>query len=146
MNSEIEIELGRRYRFAASHRLHSPHLSEDENCRVFGKCNNPHGHGHNYVLEVSFSGGIDPATGMIANLSDLDAFVQLQVLDEFDHCSLNEDVAAFRGKVPTTENLCIEIFRRLKTFPSAKLERIRIEETGKNSFEYSGDQSEGGTT
>jgi 6-pyruvoyltetrahydropterin/6-carboxytetrahydropterin synthase len=143
MKSTLKIELGRRYRFAASHRLHSPHLSEDENYRVFGKCNNPHGHGHNYVLEVSFSGGIDPATGMIVNLPDLDAFVQRQVLDEFDHRSLNDDVAAFRGKVPTTENLCMEIFRRLKTFHHAKLERLRIEETGKNSFEYAGDHLEG---
>jgi 6-pyruvoyltetrahydropterin/6-carboxytetrahydropterin synthase len=143
MNNALKIELGRRYRFAASHRLHSPHFSEDENYRVFGKCNNPHGHGHNYVLEVSYSGGIDPATGMIANLSDLDAFVQRRVLDEFDHRSLNEDVAAFRDRVPTTENLCMEIFRRLKTFPNAKLERIRIEETGKNSFEYAGGRLEG---
>lgn len=146
MNSALKIELGRRYRFAASHRLHTSRLSEDENYRVFGKCNNPHGHGHNYVLEVSFSGGIDPATGMIVNLSDLDAFVQRQVLDEFDHRSLNDDVAAFRGKVPTTENLCMEIFRRLKTFHHAKLERIRIEETGKNSFEYPGDHLEGDRT
>jgi 6-pyruvoyltetrahydropterin/6-carboxytetrahydropterin synthase len=146
MKSTLKIELGRRYRFAASHRLHSPHLSEDENYRVFGKCNNPHGHGHNYVLEVSFSGGIDPATGMIVNLPDLDAFVQRQVLDEFDHRSLNDDVAAFRGKVPTTENLCMEIFRRLKTFHHAKLERLRIEETGKNSFEYAGDHLEGDRT
>lgn len=138
MNSALKIELGRRYRFAASHRLHSPQLSEEENCRVYGKCNNPYGHGHNYVVEVSFSGEIDPATGMIANLADLDAFVERQVLAEFDHRSLNEDVAAFREKVPTTENLCIEIFRRLKTFSKAKLERIRIEETGNNSFEYSG--------
>jgi 6-pyruvoyltetrahydropterin/6-carboxytetrahydropterin synthase len=134
----LHVELGRRYRFAASHRLHSPHLSEEENYRVFGKCNNPYGHGHNYVLEVSLSGKIAPATGMIANLADLDAFVERQVLEEFDHCSLNEDVAAFRDKVPTTENLCIEIFRRLKNFPDAKLERIRIQETGNNSFEYAG--------
>ncbi len=146
INNALKIELGRRYRFAASHRLHSLHLSEDENDRVFGKCNNPYGHGHNYVLEVSFSGDIDPATGMIANLSDLDSFVQRQVLDEFDHRSLNEDVAAFRRKVPTTENLCMEVFRRLKTFPNAKLERIRIEETGKNSFEYSGENLEEDTT
>jgi 6-pyruvoyltetrahydropterin/6-carboxytetrahydropterin synthase len=135
-SSALKIELGRRYRFAASHRLHSSHLSEEENYRVYGKCNNPHGHGHNYVLEVSFSGNVDPATGMIANLTDLDAFVERQVLDEFDHRSLNEDVAVFREKVPTTENLCIETFRRLKNFPDAKLERIRIQETGNNTFEY----------
>ena len=139
MNNEgLRVELGRRYRFAASHRLHTAHLSEEENYRVFGKCNNPHGHGHNYVLEVSFSGKIDPLTGMIANLADLDAFVERRVLEEFDHHSLNDDVAAFCDIVPTTENLCIEIFRRLQKFPSAKLERVRIQETGNNSFEYAG--------
>ena len=136
----LRVELGRRYRFAASHRLHSSHLSEEENYRVFGKCNNPYGHGHNYVLEVSLSGKIDPATGMIANLADLDAFVERHVLEEFDHRSLNEDVAAFRDKVPTTENLCIEIFDRLKHFPHAKLERVRIQETANNSFEYAGNR------
>src|SRR5438552_3455873 len=95
-------------------------------------------HIHNYVLEVSLSGRIDPATGMIANLADLDAFVERHVLEEFDHRSLNEDVAAFRHKVPTTENLCIEIFHRLKHFPHAQLELVRIQETGNNSFEYAG--------
>ena len=143
MSVPLKIELGRRYRFAASHRLHSSELSEEENYRVFGKCNNPHGHGHNYVVEVALSGEVDPATGMIANLGDLDAFVEKQVLEEFDHRSLNEDVAAFCEKVPTTENLCIEIYRRLKDFPHAKLERVRIQETGNNSFEYSGDDPEG---
>jgi 6-pyruvoyltetrahydropterin/6-carboxytetrahydropterin synthase len=138
MSNAPKIELGRRYRFSASHRLHSSHLSPEENCRVFGKCNNPYGHGHNYVLEVTMSGDIDPATGMIANLADLDAFVESQVLEEFDHKSLNEDVPAFREKVPTTENLCIEIYERLKSFREAKLERIRVQETGNNSFEYAG--------
>ena len=143
MTDTLKIELGRRYRFSASHRLHSAHLSEEENCRVFGKCNNPYGHGHNYVVEVSLSGEVDPATGMIANLADLDAFVKRHVLEEFDHKSLNEDVPAFREKVPTTENLCIEIFQRLKPLPYARLERVRIEETGKNSFEYAGENLEG---
>jgi 6-pyruvoyltetrahydropterin/6-carboxytetrahydropterin synthase len=143
MNRALKIELGRRYRFSASHRLHTAHLSEEENCRVFGKCSNPHGHGHNYVLEVGMSGDVDSATGMIANLADLDAFVEHRVLEDFDHKSLNEDVPAFRDKVPTTENLCMEIFQRLKSFPKAKLERVRVEETGKNSFEYAGDNLEG---
>jgi 6-pyruvoyltetrahydropterin/6-carboxytetrahydropterin synthase len=143
MSGALKIELGRRYRFSASHRLHSAHLTEEENCQVFGKCNNPYGHGHNYVVEITVSGDVDPATGMIANLADLDSFVERRMLDEFDLKSLNEDVPAFRDTVPTTENLCIEIFQRLKSFPSAKLERIRIEETGKNSFEYAGDTSEG---
>ncbi len=143
MSDALKIELGRRYRFSASHRLHSVHLNEEENSRVFGKCNNPHGHGHNYLVEVSFSGEVDPATGMIANLGDLDVFVERHVLEEFDRKSLNEDVTAFRDKVPTTENLCIEIFQRLKAFPKAKLERIRVQETGNNSFEYAGDNLEG---
>jgi len=143
MSNDLKIELGRRYHFAASHRLHSAQLSDEENWRVFGKCNNPYGHGHNYTLEVSLSGDVDPATGMIANLADLDAFVEREVLAEFDHKSLNEDVPAFREKVPTTENLCIEIFERLKSFPKARLERIRIQETGNNSFEYSGEKPQG---
>jgi 6-pyruvoyltetrahydropterin/6-carboxytetrahydropterin synthase len=135
---ELKIELGRRYHFSASHRLHTAHLTEEENCRVFGKCNNPFGHGHNYVLEVSVSGKVDPGTGMIANLAELDGFVERAVLQVFDHKSLNEDVAAFQEKVPTTENLCIDIYSRLKSFSHAKLERVRIEETRNNSFEYAG--------
>ena len=138
MGQEVRVELGRRYRFAASHRLHSERLSEEENWRVYGKCNNPYGHGHNYVVDVRVSGKVDPATGMIANLADLDAYVEREVLEPFDHKSLNEDVPAFRDRVPTTENLCMEIFQRLKTFPKAKLENVRVEETGNNSFEYSG--------
>jgi 6-pyruvoyltetrahydropterin/6-carboxytetrahydropterin synthase len=137
----LKVELGRRYRFCASHRLHTPKLSDEENCRVFGKCSNPYGHGHNYVLEVRVSGPVEPSTGMIANLADLDAFVEREILEPFDHKSLNEDVAAFRDIVPTTENLCIEIFRRLKAFPYARLERVRVEETSNNSFEYAGEKS-----
>ena len=137
------MRLTRRYRFSASHRLHNANLSEAANHEIYGKCNNPHGHGHNYILEVTVAGPVDPATGMIANLADLDAFVERQVLSDYDHKSFNEDVPAFRDTVPTTENLCIDIFQRLKTFPIAKLERIRVEETGNNSFEYSGDNAEG---
>ena len=140
MTGELKIELGRRYRFSASHRLHSSKLSEEENRRVYGKCNNPHGHGHNYVVEVRVSGVVDPATGMIANLADLDSFVEREVIEPFDHKSLNEDVAAFREHVPTTENVCKEIFARLKDFPKAKLERVRVEETGNNTFEYAGEE------
>jgi 6-pyruvoyltetrahydropterin/6-carboxytetrahydropterin synthase len=140
MNDGLKIELGRRYRFSASHRLHSSKLSEEENRRVYGKCNNPHGHGHNYVVEVSVSGTVNPATGMIANLADLDGFVEREVIEPFDHKSLNEDVAAFRESVPTTENVCKEIFERLKHFPKAKLERVRVEETGNNTFEYAGEE------
>jgi 6-pyruvoyltetrahydropterin/6-carboxytetrahydropterin synthase len=139
MADTLYIELGRRYHFAASHRLHSAKMTEEENSRVYGKCNNLYGHGHNYTLEVRFSGAVDPATGMIANLADLDAFVSERVVEPFDHHSLQDDVAVFRYTVPTTENLCIEIFQRLKSFPAAKLETVRVEETSNNSFEYGGE-------
>jgi 6-pyruvoyltetrahydropterin/6-carboxytetrahydropterin synthase len=138
MSETLHISLGRRYHFAASHRLHTTKLSEEENDRVFGKCNNRYGHGHNYTLEVRFSGPVDPATGMIANLSDLDAFVNERAIEPFDHRSLQDEVPAFRHAVPTTENLCVEIFQRLKTFPFATLETVRVEETSNNSFEYEG--------
>jgi len=140
MREEPIIVLGRRYPFAASHRLHSEELSEEENCRVYGKCNNPYGHGHNYVVEIRLSGTVDPATGMIVNLADLDRFVEREVIEAFDHKSFNEDVAAFREKVPTTENVCIEIYQRLKNFPLAKLEWVRVEETSNNTFEYAGEE------
>jgi 6-pyruvoyltetrahydropterin/6-carboxytetrahydropterin synthase len=138
----LRVELGRRYRFAASHRLHNAKLSAAQNRELYGKCNNLHGHGHNYVLEVVVSGAVEAATGMIANLADLDAYVEKQVLNDYDHKSFNEDVATFRDVVPTTENVCMDIFARLKTFPLAKLERIRVEETGNNSFEYAGEHTE----
>ena len=133
----------RRYRFSAAHRLHNDALSVEENRRLYGKCDNPFGHGHNYVVEILVSGEVDPATGMIANLAELDGFVEREIIEPFDHNSLNDDVAAFRGTVPTTENLCIEMFRRLKPFPKANLERVRIQETANNSFEYAGDSPEG---
>jgi 6-pyruvoyltetrahydropterin/6-carboxytetrahydropterin synthase len=134
----LHVELGRRYHFSASHRLHSPQLSDDENSRIYGKCNNPYGHGHNYTVEVLLSGQVDPATGMISNLADLDKFVNEHVIEAFDHRSLNEEVPAFQNAVPTTEILCIEIFQRLKSFPHAKLEAVRVQETANNSFEYAG--------
>jgi len=140
MSDELKIELGRRYRFAASHRLHSERLSEEENNRIYGKCNNPYGHGHNYVVEVRVSGPMDPDTGMVVNLADLDSFVEREVIEAFDHKSFNEDVAEFREQVPTTENVCIEIFQRLTRFPKAKLERVRLEETSNNAFEYTGNE------
>jgi len=137
-NDSLHIELGRRYHFSASHRLHTPKLSAAENFHVYGKCNNPFGHGHNYTVEVRLSGPIDPATGMISNLADLDSFVNEHVIEPFDHRSLNEEVPAFQTAVPTTEILCIEIFQRLKSFPHAKLEAVRVQETTNNSFEYTG--------
>jgi len=135
----MKLHLTRRYAFAAAHRLHSAQLSEEENLRLYGKCANPYGHGHNYRVEVTLSGPVNEATGMIANLADLDGFVSSEVLEAFDHKNLNEEIPAFRSAVPTTENLCYEIFRRLRPFSAAHLERVRIEETGLNSFEYAGE-------
>ena len=135
----MKIHLTRRYRFAASHRLHSVQLGEEENKRIYGKCNNPYGHGHNYVVEVAVSGPVDPSTGMIANLSDLDAFVEREVIEPFDRTYLNEQISEFSERVPTTENICIEIFNRMSRFSRARLERVRVEETGLNSFEYAGE-------
>jgi 6-pyruvoyltetrahydropterin/6-carboxytetrahydropterin synthase len=135
----MKISLTRRYRFAASHRLHNAKFSDAENQRLYGKCNNPFGHGHNYYVEVTLTGPVDPATGMIANLGELDPYVQREVIEAFDQKYLNEEVPEFRKEVPTTENVAREIYRRLEGFPAAKLERIRIEETSKNSFEYAGE-------
>ena len=137
----MKIHLTRRYPFAASHRLHSLRLSEEDNRRIYGKCNNPYGHGHNYVMEVTLSGPVDPATGMIAHLSELDRFVEREVIEAFDHKYLNAEITAFRERVPTTENLCIEIYNRLRAFPGARLERVRLEETSLNSFSYSGESN-----
>jgi 6-pyruvoyltetrahydropterin/6-carboxytetrahydropterin synthase len=140
----MKIHLWRRYHFSASHRLHTALLGEEDNRRVYGKCNNPYGHGHNYVVEVAVSGAVNPATGMIASLDDLDGFVNREVIEPFDHKYLNEEIAEFRKSVPTAENICIEIFSRLRRFPHARLERVRVEETGLNSFEYAG-ESQGAT-
>jgi 6-pyruvoyltetrahydropterin/6-carboxytetrahydropterin synthase len=128
--------LSRRYRLSASHRLHSPAYSDEENRAAYGKCNNPHGHGHNYIVEITVAGPVDPVTGMVCDLGQLDAFAQTNLLDRFDLTNLNTfDV--FRDLVPTTENFTIEAHRIFQQFSGAKLERVRIEETSNNSFEYS---------
>jgi 6-pyruvoyltetrahydropterin/6-carboxytetrahydropterin synthase len=130
--------LSRRYHFSAAHRLHVDALSPEQNRLTFGKCNNPFGHGHNYVVEVTLSGPVDPATGMVTNLADLDAFAQTNLLDPFDHANLNT-LEPFLDRVSTTENLSIEVWRIFIAYPHAKLERVHIEETGNNSFDYSGE-------
>jgi len=134
----MKAHLTRRYRFSASHRLHSADMSADENRATYGKCNNPHGHGHNYTLEVSVSGPVDPSTGMVCNLLDPDGFVEKEVLARYDLENLNT-LKEFAQTVPTTENLCVEIFEILRRgFQSAHLDRVRLEETLMNSFEYAG--------
>jgi 6-pyruvoyltetrahydropterin/6-carboxytetrahydropterin synthase len=134
----MKAHLTRRYRFSASHRLHSAEMSEAENRDTYGKCNNPHGHGHNYALEVTVSGPVDERTGMVCHLTDLDGFVQREVIARYDLENLNT-LREFSGAVPTTENLCVEIFEILQRgFGLAHLERVRLEETMMNSFEYAG--------
>ena len=134
----MKAYLTRRYRFSASHRLHNAEMSAEENRSTYGKCNNPHGHGHNYFLEVTVSGPVDAATGMVCNLVDLDGFVHSQILARYDLEDLNR-LQEFSAVVPTTENLCIEIFEILQRgFRAAHLEKVRIEETMLNSFEYAG--------
>jgi 6-pyruvoyltetrahydropterin/6-carboxytetrahydropterin synthase len=134
----MKAHLTRRYRFSASHRLHSEAFSAQENRTVYGKCNNPHGHGHNYTLAVTLSGTVDDRTGMVCNLADLDSFVEREVLSRYDLENLNM-LQEFARNVPTTENLCVEIFEILQRgFPHAHLERVRLEETMMNSFEYAG--------
>lgn len=129
---------GRRYSLSASHRLHTTALSPDENRAVYGKCNNPHGHGHNYVLEVLTGGPVDPETGMVVNLAALDEAVQRRVLDRFDHANLNAD-PIFANRVPTTENLCEVAFELLQgAVAPAEVVQVRVEETENNFFEYGG--------
>jgi 6-pyruvoyltetrahydropterin/6-carboxytetrahydropterin synthase len=130
--------LSRKYHFAAAHRLHVDALSPERNRALYGKCNNPFGHGHNYVVQVTFSGPVDEATGMVTNLGDLDVFAQRGMLDLMDHANLNT-LECFLDMVPTTENLCLELWKIFAQYPHARLERIRVEETGNNSFDYFGD-------
>jgi 6-pyruvoyltetrahydropterin/6-carboxytetrahydropterin synthase len=135
----MKAYLTRRYMFSASHRLHSEAMSDAENVATYGKCNNPHGHGHNYMLEVTVSGDVNESTGMVCNLMDLDGFVQHKILERFDHQNLNT-LTEFAGAVPTTENLCMVIYDILRRgFHHAHLEKVRFEETMMNSFEYWGE-------
>ena len=136
------IRVTRRYRFAASHRLNSRRFSEAENRELYGKCNNPHGHGHDYVLEVTASGPLDPVSGQAVKCSALDQLVAEQVLGDFDHKYVNADVAEFRDLVPTSENIIEVIERRLKrhwreAFPGEwpRLQSVRLQETRRNRFE-----------
>ena len=134
----MKAYLTRAYMFSASHRLHSEAMSDEENALTYGKCNNPYGHGHNYRLEVTVSGAVNEATGMVCNLADLDGFVQREILERFDLENLNLR-PEFKHDVPTTENLCTVIYDILQRgFAHAHLEKVRIEETMMNSFEYAG--------
>ena len=140
------VSLTRRYQFSASHRLHNETLDAEQNARLYGKCNSPYGHGHNYIVEVTVRGPVDPATGMVMDLVTLDQIVEKEVLERLDHTYLNLDVKDFETRVPTAENLCIDIFDLLcaqveRNSGSAHLEKVRLEETSSNFFEYYGQSS-----
>jgi 6-pyruvoyltetrahydropterin/6-carboxytetrahydropterin synthase len=138
MEQIMKAHLSRRYLFSASHRLHSEAMSEAENQQTYGKCNNPYGHGHNYIVQITVSGPVDENTGMVCNLVDLDGFVEREVLTRYGHENLNT-LQEFTKEVPTTENLCIQIYEIVQRgFPQAHLERVRLEETMMNAFEYAG--------
>jgi len=136
----MKAHLNRRYHFSASHRLHTEAYDAAKNQAVFGKCNNPHGHGHNYTVQVTLSGQVDPSTGMVCNLAELDAFAQTNLVARFDHMNLNT-LDCFVNMVSTTENLSIEIYRIFQSFPSAHLEHVHVEETSNNSFDYAGSET-----
>jgi 6-pyruvoyltetrahydropterin/6-carboxytetrahydropterin synthase len=134
----MKAYLTRRFVISASHRLQTDALSDEQNRATYGKCNNPYGHGHNYAVEVTVSGQVSKDTGMVYNLVDIDNAVRRGVIDRFDHQNLNT-LPDFADRVPTTENLAAVIYDILKrSFTDAHLQKIRIEETLMNSFEFAG--------
>jgi 6-pyruvoyltetrahydropterin/6-carboxytetrahydropterin synthase len=141
----MTVHLTRRYGFAASHRLHSAALTDEENRETYGKCDNPHGHGHNYEVELTVRGTVNPVTGRVVDLGVLDDLAERQILAPFRYRNLNEEIAVFSATVPTTENLGLEVNRRLReawpeTFGSGglHLEKVRIRETDRNICEVKG--------
>jgi 6-pyruvoyltetrahydropterin/6-carboxytetrahydropterin synthase len=135
----VKAYFGRRYSLSASHRLHADALSNEENRAAYGKCNNPHGHGHNYVVEVLVGGAVDESTGMVVDLAALDQVVHARIVSRFDHRNLNLD-PVFERQVPTTENLCRAVFELLRDeLPAGALESVRVEETENNFFEFYGE-------
>ncbi|XP_040032619.1 6-pyruvoyl tetrahydrobiopterin synthase [Gasterosteus aculeatus] len=126
--------------FSACHRLHSVHLSEDDNKAVYGKCNNPNGHGHNYKVEVTVRGKIDRVTGMVMNLTDLKKCIEDVIMTPLDHKNLDQDVPYFRSVVSTTENVAVHIWNEMiKVLPPNLLHEIKIHETDKNIVIYRGE-------
>ncbi|MCZ6514234.1 MAG: 6-carboxytetrahydropterin synthase [Acidobacteria bacterium] len=134
------IYLTRKAEFSASHYYHNPEMSPEENRLTFGKCNNPHGHGHNYVVEVTVAGEVNERTGMVLDLKDLKQVLEQQVLEPFDHKFLNKDVPVFERKIPTTENVAVEIWSRLTgKFPACRLHRVRVYESRDLYVDYCGE-------
>lgn len=133
------VELTRRASFCAAHRLYSPHLTEEENQQIFRQCGNPHGHGHNYKLEVTIKGPVNPKTGMVMNLEDLDLLIDQEIIDQVDHRHLNHDVPFLAGVIPTIENMVIAFWRLLdQKLPNGMLKTIRLWESENSYVTYSG--------
>jgi 6-pyruvoyltetrahydropterin/6-carboxytetrahydropterin synthase len=129
----LRLSVTRREHFSAGHRLYNPEFSDERNAEVFGKCSNPSGHGHNYIVEVTLEGAVDPQTGFLFDLKELSSIIHKRILDDVDHRNLNEDVEWLRGGNPTTENLASAFWERLETqLPSGLLSRVRVIETDKN--------------
>lgn len=137
--------LSQKFEFSAAHRLHNPALSDAENRQAYGKCNNPHGHGHNYELQVTLLGTPDPATGLLADLPSVQRTVAAAVLDRFDHKHLNAELPEFAALVPSVENIAMVIYRLLRprlATPHARLASVTVWETPKTSCEYAEDDDE----
>ena len=134
------VTVTRLLRFNAAHRVHNPALSDEENRRLFGKCNNPNWHGHNYTLEVSVRGPVEERTGYVMDLGALRALVEESVVDEIDHRNLNVDVPFMQGIIPTTENIVVAVWRRLEPrIAPVRLVRLKLWETENNYVEYDGE-------
>lgn len=135
----MTVLLTRKVHFCASHRYHNPALSDEENRRVFGKCNNPHGHGHNYLCEVSVEGEVDPQTGMVIDLKELAVLLDEVIMQRYDHKNLNLDVPEFATVIPTSENIAIDVWRQLAPrLEKCRLRRIRLYEDPTLFVEYFG--------
>ena len=136
------VEITRREEFSASHRLHNPDFSDEKNRELYGLCNNPHGHGHNYELEVTVRGPVPSDTGMVMNLTDLMAILREKILPVVDHKHLNHDVPFLAGVIPTAENIAVQIWEQIvpevSRFEGCRLHRLRLYESRNNFVEYSG--------
>ncbi|NXP49354.1 PTPS synthase, partial [Heliornis fulica] len=134
--------LSRSVTFSASHRLHSKALSDEENLKLFGKCNNPNGHGHNYKVIVTVRGEIDPVSGMVMNLTDLKEYMQEAIMEPLDHKNLDKDVPYFADVVSTTENVAVFIWENLKKLlPTGTLYKVKVYETDQNIVIYKGEET-----
>ena len=134
------VYVTRKAHFNAAHRLHNPEKSDEWNQRVFGKCNHPNWHGHNYELEVTVAGEPDPETGYVVDLGELKQLIEQYVIEPCDHKNLNLDVPFLKGILPSTENFVVAIWQQLEgKLPSGKLHRIRLRETERNAAEYCGE-------